>query len=84
MTHKTMTIASTAVELALRKSSVCAGCGNEKTEGIVCWGPCWSGPKGLKYYPGTLGDWLYMMDTEQRRENQWAPLSLRTKRSTKS
>lgn len=62
-----ITIAGTYVNLAIRHSDMCAGCGNTKQIGaVVCW-ECWSRPEGgLKWWGGTLADWLLRQENLQR------------------
>ena len=65
-------IASSHLAIACRRSDICAGCGKEKGKGIsgqtvVCY-QCWYRPDGgLKWWGGTLGEWLMKMEIEQMR-----------------
>ena len=48
-----------SVEDVARAAATCPACGAAKTVGaLVCWGRCWSGPRGLKYSGLGFAEWF--------------------------
>lgn len=53
-------------EAEARTMGTCPICGGEKSPGaIVCWGECYRGEGGLKWYAGTFEDWQERRGTRE-------------------